>query len=83
MSLDTSKLSVVTRVQQYNVFIYLFFAKGEECQDQDEKCPALARKGECLKDAENMLVRCRKSCFMCGGMSPLWIAVKSHRDGLR
>ncbi|KAJ7379707.1 hypothetical protein OS493_014112 [Desmophyllum pertusum] len=45
--------------------------QGEDaqCQDQEEKCSFLARKGECLTNAPYMFVKCRKSCFMCGGIS--------------
>ena len=51
--------------------VFLFFVSGEDaqCQDQDEKCSFLARKGECLTNAPYMFVKCRKSCFMCGGRS--------------
>ena len=52
-----------------SLFDLYFLSEGNvaECQDQDEKCSSLARKGDCLKNAAYMLVKCRKSCFMCGG----------------
>lgn len=50
-------------------YVYLFIAGREdaECKDKEEKCSSLARKGDCLKNTEYMLVNCKKSCFMCGG----------------
>ena len=68
----TNELCLNRYILKLNVMplFNLFFLSGAnvaECQDQDEKCSSLARKGDCLKNAEYMLVKCRKSCFMCGG----------------
>ena len=50
-------------------FSFSFFfvpGKDAECEDKGDKCAARARNGDCLKNAEYMLVKCRKSCLMCG-----------------
>ena len=37
----------------------------EVCENSDPLCPRWASEGRCKSDEENMLKRCRRSCFVC------------------
>eukprot|EP00929_Paragymnodinium_shiwhaense_P034898 TRINITY_DN1893_c0_g2_i1.p1 TRINITY_DN1893_c0_g2~~TRINITY_DN1893_c0_g2_i1.p1 ORF type:complete len:686 (+),score=205.99 TRINITY_DN1893_c0_g2_i1:187-2244(+) len=37
----------------------------EPCEDKDDDCKALATRGECEKNPDRMLVKCKLSCGVC------------------
>ena len=39
--------------------------KPEDCNDKNDQCQELAKKGLCLKDFQKMLKNCPWSCRFC------------------
>lgn len=54
--------------------------KDENCKDDDERCGFWASQDECENNPGYMLQKCKKSCDVCGGITPKETKIK--KEGL-
>ena len=46
--------------------IFHFFLSIEDCDDQFDTCPEMAKNDYCTKYPDLMKIQCKKSCHFCG-----------------
>ena len=63
-----SSILIKLNLSSTHVYLHIFFFIVGYCIDEDLQCEDWASVGECEVNSRYMLIKCRKSCNVCGNI---------------